>query len=138
VLNQSVLLYELASGSLLLLGVLHNGIEWFQSRQATPAELQEAEKAMKAARVKAPGREVALYDFMKGFSYMMGYLFMAYGGFNLALASQAAPSAAAMVVNVLLCLIGLAVSLRYFFIVPTAVVALSGCGYFAAWFVALS
>ena len=122
----------------MLLGGVHNLVEWLQSRRATPPELQEAEKVMKAAIVKAPRRAVPLYDFMKGFSFMMGYLLMAYGALNLALASQAVASNAAMAVNVAVCTVGVGVSLRYFFIVPTAFLGLSGAAYLAAWLIGSS
>ncbi len=135
-MNTPEILYLLGSGALLLLGAVHNVIEWLGGRQATPPELQAVETAMKETRIKTPGREVPLFDFMKGFSFMMGFLFMAYGGLNLAVATHALTSPTAMLVNVLLCGIGLAVSLRYFFIVPTVFVSFAGVCYLGAWLVA--
>ena len=93
---------------------------------------------MQAARVSAPGRDVTLYEFMKGFSYTMGLLFMAYGSLGWVVAPTISSSSAAMVINVGLCLVGLGLSLRYFFVVPTIFIGFSGACYALAWFLSFN
>jgi uncharacterized Tic20 family protein len=129
------ILFHVGAGSLVFLGIAHTIAEVLGARRALPPELAGTIQAMKDTRVPMPGREVPLYDLMRGFSLMMGLLLVTLGVTDHLLAAVAIESAAALSVSIAFSAIGLAMSVRYFFIVPTALLAVATGCFIGAWVV---
>ena len=129
----SATLFHCGAGSLLLLGIGHTLSEFVMGARPSPPALAEAMETLKNTRVPMPGRQVPLADLLRGFSLMMGLLLIAIGALDYAIVRQGAVSSAVLSINVALSALGLALSVRFFFIVPIVLCAASlGC-FVASW-----
>ena len=132
-MQSAEILFHVGAGTLVLLGIAHTLAEVLGPRRALPPEVAEAILTMKNTRVAAPGREVPLYDLMRGFSLMMGLLLVALGATQHLLATVAIESTATLSTCVGVSAIGLLMSVRYFFIVPTAFLTVATACFVGAW-----
>ena len=128
-------LFIFASSAIVLTGVGHTLAELAGARRPMPHHLVAVTDQMKASVLPMPGRAVSLFDLMRGFSLMMGALFIAFGVSNLALVSAVMASPLALGVDIAVCTLGAAVSARYLFPVPTVLMGIAALGFAATLFV---
>lgn len=124
------------AGILIFTGVVHTLAELFGARGPHPPELQTLLASMKSTRVSLPGREVSIYRLMRGSSLCMGLLFVGLGAIDLALALDPWPTvpipSAVLVINAVVTGVGALLAMRYFFVVPIALLGLACAGFIAA------
>lgn len=118
-------LYHCGAASLLVLGVVHNLIEVAQGMREQPAELAGLIERMKGTEIVTPGRPMTVFGAMRGFSLTMGLGMIAVGALNHAIAPIGVESPTILGINIAFCAAGLALSVRYFFVVPIAVLVLA-------------
>ncbi len=130
-LSQELLL-NLAAGAYMLTGVGHTAAELLGAERPLPPALQDVMNGMKATAVTLPGRQVPLFDLMRGMSLMMGALLIAVGAGQFALVGAVMTTPSALVINLFLSAVGLLVSARYLFPVPTILMGLATLSYAGA------
>lgn len=111
-----LIVFKVGSWSYILVGLGH-----LVTSMSVPvtAERVEIIQAMKDFPIVMLGTESNLYLFHEGFSLMMGFLLFAYGLLNLLVVRKnKIPSKDIIAVNIVVSLVALALSIRYFFIVP--------------------
>jgi hypothetical protein len=133
------ILFHVGASSLVLVGVAHTAGELIgpPAERSSPeaTQLAAALHVMRETEVSMPGRKIPLIDMMRGFSLMMGALLIALGALDHALAESALQSTVAMGINVAISIFGLAISIRYFFILPTVLLSVSAIAFAASWLV---
>ncbi len=108
--------YKIGCWSFILVGIGH--IVTSMSVPSTP-ERDKIIEEMKNFSISMSGSESNLYLFHEGFSLMMGVLLMGYGLLALSLTKASfIPEKQVVFINVIISLVALAISVKYFFIVP--------------------
>ena len=126
------ILFHLGSASMILVGLGHTVGELTSDESKLTEDVQQTIASMKQAYVQMPGRKVALFTMMQGFSLMMGLSLILIGILNHLSASYAVQSSAILVLNIVFSIISVAISVRYFFIFPVIFMGLTSLCYAAA------
>jgi len=115
--------YKVGSWSFILVGVGHLATATFAP--STPEKVQITQ-TMKEFPITMLGTDSNLLLFHEGFSLMMGVLLMGYGVLSLLHARKLGfPEKEVIWVNILISLVALILSMKYFFIVPTSLLGLA-------------
>ncbi|PHR30309.1 MAG: hypothetical protein COA38_10760 [Fluviicola sp.] len=114
----SRLSFKIASWTLIVGGLIHT-----VSDLATPktAEMNVLALQMREFTAEIMGSEINMLSFHQGFSLMMGLLLFGYGALNVLILKnnqQAQLPSNILGLNIIISLIGVALSINYFFIVP--------------------
>lgn len=114
----SILSFKIASWTLIVGGIIHT-----VSDLATPktAEMNVLALQMREFTAEIMDSEINMLSFHQGFSLMMGLLLFGYGALNLLIQKnnqKAQLPSNILVLNIIISLIGVALSINYFFIVP--------------------
>ena len=115
------ILFRSGASGLILLGLSHLAAESRLKRHDPPKDLAETIFAMQTAKVEFPGREIPLYDLMRGFSLTMGLLFVGLGVVDHLIAALVTQSPVLLWVLVVLTALAFGLAYRYFFVLPIAV-----------------
>ena len=115
-------LFLIGSSLFVLLGAGHTLTEVAMGSQPPREEISPAIEAMKRSEVPMPGGGVSLFMLMRGFSLMMGLLLIGFGLLNLLLPAK---TIAIVALDAAVSAIGLALSIRYLFVVP--IVSTASC-----------
>ncbi len=127
-MNSLPILYKTGCWSFMLVGTGH--IVTSMLIPSTP-ERDEIIEEMRRFSISLSGSESNLYLFHEGFSLMMGVLFIAFGALNLSfLEASIIPRKRIVLVSLIVSLISLAVSIKYFFIVPVLFLLIACCCFF--------
>ncbi len=128
-MNSLPMLYKAGCWSFVLVGIGH--IVTSMLIPSTP-ERDKIIEEMKSFSISMSGSESNLYLFHEGFSLMMGGLLIGFGVLNLSLLEASiTPRKRVVLVNVIVSLISLAISIKYFFIVPVAFLFMAFFCFFA-------
>jgi len=125
--------YKIASWTLLLGGILHT-----LSDLLTPETPERTEiiRQMEVLPVQVLGTESNIFSFFQGFSLMMGLLLIGYGAINLFILKnnrQAALPSNILLLNSAICLVGVLVSVKYFFIIPILLTGIPFLGFLISY-----
>jgi len=131
-METSEILFHVGSASMILVGVGHTLGELTSGKQTLPDEVEQVIASMKITEVQMPGRKVALFDMMRGFSFMMGAALIVLGVLNHLIASFAVQSTWILIVNIAFAAFSVAISVRYFFIFPVVFMAITTVCYLGA------
>lgn len=129
----SEILFHAGSASIVLVGLGHTVGELTSKEAALPEHVRETLASMKTVHIQMPGRKVALFEMMRGFSLMMGVALIVIGILNHLSASYAAESNAALIINIVFSIFSVAISVRYFFIFPVIFMSLAALCYCATF-----
>lgn len=121
--------YKIASWTLLLGGLIHTISDLLAPE--TP-EKNEIIGQMKAYTGQVLGTEFNLFGFFQGFSFTMGLLFVGYGALNLLILKnnqQVQLPSNILLLNIVVTLISVIISIKYFFLIPTLLVGIPFLGF---------
>ena len=125
----SMMSYKIASWTLLLGGILHTVSDLLSPE--TP-EKNEIILQMKAFTGQVLGTEFNLFGFFQGFSFMMGLLLIGYGALNLLILKnnqQAYLPSNILILNIIISLVSVIISIKYFFIIPAILTGIPLLGF---------
>jgi hypothetical protein len=128
------ILFHTGSASMILVGLGHTVGELTSNEKTLPEDVQDLVASMKGTYVQMPGRKVALFDMMRGFSLMMGIALIVIGTLNHLTSAYAVQSNAVLLVNIMFSIFGVVISIRYFFIFPVIFMSLTAVCYSAVFF----
>jgi hypothetical protein len=112
------IVYKIGCWSFILVGIGH--LITSMDIPDTP-ERTKIIQEMKSFSISMSGTESNLSLFHDGFSLMMGVLLIGYGLINLSLANASMiPRKQIILINVVVSLVSVVISIKYFFIVPVA------------------
>jgi len=121
--------YKIASWALVLGGVLHSLSDLLSPD--TP-ERNEIMLQMKEITSQIFGTEFNMLSFFQGFSLMMGLLLFGYGALNLLILKnnqQADIPSNILILNIIVTLVTVMLSVKYFFIVPIVLTSIAFVGF---------
>lgn len=121
--------FKIASWTLLIGGIIHTISDLLSPE--TP-EKNEIIAQMKSFTGQVLGNEFNLFGFFQGFSFTMGLLLFGYGALNLLILKNnqdASIPSNVLILNIIITLISVLISIKYFFILPTFLTALPLIGY---------
>lgn len=121
--------YKIASWALILVGIGHTITDL-----TTPKTLEQNDfiLKMKEFTIQILGAETDIFSFHQGFSLMMGLLLFAYGLLNLLILKNNKSANLAsniLILNIIVSLISVILSLKYFFIVPVVFTSIAFLGF---------
>lgn len=125
--------FKIASWMLLLGGILHSLSDLLSPE--TP-ERNEIILQMKAITSQVFGTKFSMFSFFQGFSLMMGLLLFGYGALNLLILKnnqQADIPSNILILNIIITLVCVMLSVKYFFIVPIAITSIAFVGFLIAF-----
>ncbi len=125
--------YKIASWTLLIGGLIHTISDLLSP--ATP-EKNAIISQMKAFTGQVLGTEFNLYGFFQGFSFMMGLFLIGYGAINLLILKnnqEAHIPSNILILNIIITLVSVMISIKYFFLIPVILVAIPFLGYLVAF-----
>jgi len=121
--------FKIASLALLLGGIFHSLSDLLSPE--TP-ERNKIILQMKAITNQIFGTEFNMFSFFQGFSLMMGLLLFGYGALNLLILKnnqQADIPSNILILNIIITLVSVILSVKYFFIVPIAITSIAFLGF---------
>jgi len=121
--------YKIAGWVLVLGGLLHSIADL-----ATPktAEQMEFILQMRGFTVEVLGSKSNMFSFFQGFSFMMGLLLFGYGALNLLILKNNQTGnipSNVLTLNIIITLVSVMLSIKYFFIVPIAITSTALLGF---------
>jgi len=134
----SLISYKIASWILVLGGALHSSGDLFAP--ATP-ERDELILRMKEITIQLFGATFNAFSFFQGFSFMMGLLLIGYGVLNLLILKnnqQAHLPSNILILNIIICLVGVIISIKYFFIIPILITGIPFLGFLISFLTKLN
>ena len=126
------LLFQVASGCFTLVGATHCAVELVMGAKGPPEHARELVRQMQATKIALPGRQVPVYELMRGYSLMMGVVMIGLGVLGHLGAAALSSSTLASSSLALVSAVGLGLSLRFFFLLPTLAMAVASVASVAA------
>jgi len=120
---------KIASWSLIFVGVGHTITDLTSPKTALQNDFIIK---MKEFPIEVLGSETNIFSFHQGFSLMMGLLLFGYGLLNILIlkSNRAIPTPPNIIIlNIIVCLISLLLSIKYFFIVPILCTGIAFLGF---------
>jgi hypothetical protein len=120
---------KIASWSLIFVGVGHTITDLTSPKTALQNDFIIK---MKEFPIEVLGSETNIFSFHQGFSLMMGLLLFGYGLLNVLIlrSNRAIPIPPNIIIlNIIVCLISLLLSIKYFFIVPILFTSIAFLGF---------
>ena len=120
---------KIASWSLIFVGVGHTITDLTSPKTALQNDFIIK---MKEFPIEVLGSETNIFSFHQGFSLMMGLLLFGYGLLNVLIlrSNRAIPIPPNIIIlNIIVCLISLLLSIKYFFIVPILFTGIAFLGF---------
>jgi len=121
--------FKIASWNLLLGGIIHSVTDLLSPKTAKQIEYTNR---MKEFTGQALGTEFNVFSFFQGFSLMMGLFLIGYGALNLLILKnnqQAQLPSNILILNIIISLVSVILSIKYFFIIPTILVGIPLLGF---------
>ncbi|MDO6759353.1 hypothetical protein Q4566_04005 [Tamlana sp. 2_MG-2023] len=128
-MNTEKISSKIASWSLMFVGIGHT-ITDLTSRKTSSQN--DFIIKMKEFPIEVLGSNATIFSFHQGFSLMMGLLLFGYGLLNILILrnNQTSPIPVNIVFfNIVICLISLVISIKYFFIVPILFIGIAFLGF---------